>query len=80
MTGNNFWLYDGEPTDEEIQARKQWDSENFDHLAVRATCPFCGDIEAVWVRRQFYVCFNCDSSFTTNDRMTEDDLFWRNFE
>ena len=74
-----FYEYEGEPTDEEIAARKEWDKNNYDHLAIRPICPTCDSRDTMWLRQQWSVCFNCDSSFTNLEFM-EDKAFWRQFD
>ena len=82
MIGTDFWLYEGEPTDEEIQARKQWNKDNHDHLAINPVCPTCGSKDTMWVRQQWSICFNCESSFVNHyeDLRSVEDDFWRQFD
>jgi ribosomal protein L37AE/L43A len=86
MIGTDFWKYEGEPTDDEIASRKQWDKEHYDRLAIRPTCPNCGSRNTSWLRQQFCVCFDCESSFSNHygdvrtDAEKGEDEFWENFE
>jgi len=76
-----FWEYEGEPTDEEIQLRKSYDKDNYDHLAVRPECPTCGSKKTMWIRQQWCVCFDCESSFTTQPQLSQEDSdFWSQFD
>jgi len=78
-------IYQGEPTDEEIQARKEWDKDSPDHLAIRPQCLTCGGSNTMWIRQEWCVCFDCESSFVNHygDIRTEEekekDEFWNLF-
>ncbi len=59
-----FGLYEGEPTDTEIQQRKDFRNRvGPDHLAIKKICPACGSDDAVWVRNQWAICYICELAF-----------------
>lgn len=60
-----IWQYEGEPTQEEIIQREPYYKD--DHLAIRPKCPMCEGRNTAWIRQEWYVCFGCLISFTSDD-------------
>jgi hypothetical protein len=73
------WQHRGIPTDEEIQQWMEIDGDLSDHLAIRHICPTCGSLRTRWIRNQYSICFNCESSFTLEETKDEEEEFWKAF-
>jgi len=76
-----IWQHDGEPDDEEIQQWMEVDGDLSDHLAIRHPCPTCRSNRTRWVRQQYCICYNCESSFSVPPLgRSEDSGFWSQFD
>ena len=61
---DSFGQYTGEPALFEILQRKAYNDANGpDHLAIKKVCPACGSKDAVWVRNQWAICYECELAF-----------------
>ena len=60
-----YGLCTGKPSQVEILQRKadriEWDRN---HLAIYKTCPACGSPKAEWIRNEWIICFQCETTFT----------------
>ncbi len=73
MARTDFWLYEGEPTEEEIQAHIEWGNTQ---LGYKLTCPDCGRSNTHFLRNTYWMCHNCGIWFETYYK--DDDQDWLN--
>jgi len=67
-----FGLYEGEPGEIEILQRKEFrDKHGPNSLAIKHTCPVCGNHNTEWVRNQWSICYDCLITFDSSEEYCE---------
>ena len=67
MDNTGGWPFYGDPTDYELRVRMQDYKKNGNPGLIHLECPNCQSTNTFFLRNTYWICFNCELIWDTND-------------